>query len=177
MQAAKRVPSSRERFAELYDEFMPKVFRYIRFKVNDEQLTEDLTSTVFEKALVNFERYESDRVAFSTWIFSIARNTLIDHYRAAGKRRHASLDEAAEVLSTEPPPEVEAEKRAEKECLRNCLANLSPEDQEIIRLKFAAELSNRQIAGMLGLSESNVGVKLYRLVKRLRQDFEESWSG
>ena len=173
----KQVSTSREIFAELYDEFMPKVFRYIRYKVNNEQLTEDLTSTVFEKALANFGRYSSEKAAFSTWIFSIARNTIIDYYRTNSKRQHVSLDEAAEMPSGKPYPQEEMEKKAEKECLMGCLTKLSAEDQEIIRLKFTAEFNNRQIAKILGLSESNVGVKLFRAVKRLREDFEESWNG
>jgi RNA polymerase sigma-70 factor (ECF subfamily) len=145
--------------------------------MNNEQLTEDLTSTVFEKALVNFESYSSDRAALSTWIFSIARNTIIDYYRTNTRRQHASLDEAFEIPSGDPSPQEEVEKKAESECLRECLAKLSSDDQEIIRLKFAAELNNRQIAKILGLSESNVGVKLFRAVKRLREDFKESWNG
>lgn len=177
MRADSQVSSNREIFAELYDEFMPKVFRYIRYKVNDEMITEDLTSTVFEKALVSFHKYSSEKAAFSTWIFSIARNTLIDYYRTDKARQQASLDEAAEMPSRDPSPQEEVEKKAEYECLRACLSKLSEDDQEIIRLKFAGEFNNRQIAKMLGLSESNVGVRLFRAVKRLRQDFNEFWNG
>jgi len=176
MQTTRQV-SKQEAFAELYDEFMPKVFRYMRYKVNDQQITEDLTSMVFEKALVSFDKYSSDKAAFSTWIFSIARNTLIDYYRTNKMRQQVSLDEAVEVPSREPSPQEEVEKMAEHECLRVCLLRLPEDDQEIIRLKFAGEFNNRQIAKMLGLSESNVGVRLFRAVKKLREDFNESWNG
>jgi len=169
--------SKREIFAELYEEFMPKVFRYIHFKVSNQQLTEDLTSTVFEKALVNFDKYSSDRATFSTWIFSIARNTLIDYYRTNKMKIQVSLDEAIEMPSSEPSPQDEVEKKAEHECLRGCLSRLPEDDQELIQLKFAGEFNNRQIAKILGLSESNVGVRLFRAVKKLREDFHESWNG
>lgn len=177
MQAAEQIATRQEVFAGLYDEFMPKVFRYIRFKVNDVPRAEDLTSTVFEKALVNFEKYSSDKAAFSTWIFAIARNTLIDYYRTDKTGQHVSLDEAGDMPSHELSPQEMTEKTAEQECLRECLLKLSEDDQEIIRLKFAAEFTNRQIAGKLGLSESNVGVKLFRAVKKLREDFHETWNG
>ena len=177
MRATNQVSTKQEIFAGLYDEFMPKVFRYIRYKVDNEQTTEDLTSTVFEKALVSFDKYSKDKAAFSTWIFSIARNTLIDYYRTNKSRQQVSLDEAIEMPSRELPPQEEAEKKAEQECLRGCLSKLPEDDQEIIRLKFAAEFNNRQIAKMLGLSESNVGVRLFRAVKKLREDFHESWNG
>jgi RNA polymerase sigma factor (sigma-70 family) len=176
MQTTKQV-SKREVFAELYDEFMPKVFRYISYKMNDQQITEDLTSTVFEKALLSFDKYSSDKGAFSTWIFSIARNTLIDYYRTNKVKQQVSLDEAIEVPSRDLSPQEEVEKKAEQECLRGCLSRLPEDDQEIIRLKFAGEFNNRQIAKMLGLSESNVGVRLFRAVKKLREDFNESWNG
>jgi len=176
MQITKRV-SKQEAFAELYDEFMPKVFRYISYEVNHQQITEDLTSTVFEKALASFDKYSSDKAAFSTWIFSIARNTLIDYYRTNKMRQQVDLDEAVEVPSREPSPQEEVEKKAEQECLRECLARLPEGDREIIQLKFAGEFNNRQIAKMLGLSESNVGVRLFRAVKKLREDFNKSWNG
>ncbi len=168
---------SRETFARLYDEFMPKVFRYIHYKVNNEHLTEDLTSSVFEKALVNFKKYSSDKASFSTWIFAIARNAVIDHYRASARRRDVPLEEAIEVPARDVSPQEGAERRAEREFLYVSLAKLSQEEQEIIRLKFGAEMNNRQIARMLGLSESNVGTKLFRAVRKLRDNFRESWNG
>ena len=113
MQTTKQV-SKREVFAELYNEFMPKVFQYIHYKVSDQQLTEDLTSTVFEKALGNFDKYSSDKGAFSTWIFSIARNTLIDYYRTNKVKQQVSLDEAIEVPSRDLSPQEEVEKKAEQ---------------------------------------------------------------
>ena len=176
MQIARRM-SKQEVFVGLYDEFMPKVYRYIHYKINNQHLTEDLTSTVFEKALVNFDKYSSDKAAFSTWIFSIARNTLIDYYRTNKMKMQIPLDEAVEAPSREPSLQDEVEKKAEHDCLRGCMSRLPEDDQELIRVKFAGEFNNRQIARMLGLSESNVGVRLFRAVKKLREDFHESWNG
>ena len=173
-----RSPSNREIFSQLYDEFMPKVFAYIHYRVNDRQTTEDLTSIVFEKAMVNFSKYSSDKAAFSTWLFAIARNSVIDYFRTDAKRRHVDLDgENIDVASSEPSPGEQMEKQSEKECLLNCLSKLGDQDQEIVRLKFAAEMTNRQISKMLKLSESNVGVRLFRAMRRLREDFQESWNG
>ena len=177
MPETQELRTAQEIFTGLYDEFMPKVYRYVFSRINNRETAEDLTSTVFEKALVNFRRYSSDQAAFSTWIFSIARNTIIDYYRTSSKRRSLPLDEAFEVSVDEVSPQEDMENKAEKECLMKSLAKLSSWDQEIIRLKFTAELSNRQIAKMLGLSESNVGVRLFRAIKRLREDFEETWNG
>ena len=174
MSAVRETASNRETFAELYEEFMPKVFRYIQYRVNSRQLTEDLTSTVFEKALTNFSKYSSDKASFSTWIFSIARNTVIDHYRAQGRKQTVSLEEVVDISSKDSSAEEELERKEELRKLREGLSGLSREEQEIISLKFGSEMNNRQIAKMLGLSESNVGTKLYRAVRKLRDSFQES---
>ena len=178
MSTASEERSAREIFIELYEEFLPKVFRYIRYRVNSEQETEDLTSMVFEKALVNFEKYSRDKASFSTWIFSIARNTVIDHYRMQARRPAISLEKAEiETSSNELLPDDVIVKMEEREKLRTCLSRLSHEEQEIIALKFGAEMNNRQIARATGLSESNVGTKLYRAVRKLRDSFQETDNG
>jgi len=169
--------SARETFARLYDEYLDKVYRYIQYRVNNMQLAEALTSTVFEKALVNFGKFSSDRASFSTWIFSIARNVVIDHYRVSGKRQKVPLEEVTAQSSGTDSPEEELERKDELKRLNLCLAELSEEEQEIVRLKFGAELNNRQIGKMLGLSESNIGTKLYRAIRKLRDSFQESGNG
>ena len=169
--------SARETFARLYDEYLDKVFRYIQYRVNSTHLAEDLTSSVFEKALVNFGKYSSDRASFSTWLFSIARNVVIDHYRVNRKRQTVSLEEVTAQSSSDLSPEEEVEREDERERLNRCLAELSKKEQEIIRLKFGAELNNRQIGKMLGLSESNIGTKLYRAIRKMRDSCRESESG
>ena len=175
---SKETRGTREIFAELYEEFLPRVFRYIRYRVNSEQVTEDLTSIVFEKALTNFERYSKEKASFSTWIFSIARNVVIDHYRTQARRPSFSLEKAEiEVSSNEPLPVDTLENMEEREKLRACILRLPSEEQEIIALKFGSGLNNRQIARTMGLSESNVGTRLYRAVRKLRDSFREADNG
>jgi len=173
MQAA----SNQQIFAQLYDEFMPKVFAFIHYKVNDGPTTEDLTSLVFEKALTNFTRYSSDKAEFNTWIFTIARNTVIDYYRTESKKKHFDLEAAVDVPAAGFTPEQELEKQSENECLIKCMSRLGEPDREIVQLKFGAEMTNREIAKVLKLSESNIGVRLFRSMKKLRQEFEETWNG
>lgn len=177
MSAVRETVSAGETFAGLYEELMPKVYRYVHYKVNSTQVAEDLTSTVFEKALVNFSKFSRDKASFSTWIFSIARNTVIDHYRVQGRRQTVPLDEAIQVSSGDLPPDEELVRKEELGKLRAAVSQLSSDEQEIISLKFGSEFNNRQIAKMLGLSESNVGTKLYRAVRKLRDSFQEPENG
>ncbi len=169
--AGENTRNAREAFAELYEQYLPRVFRYISYRLGSVQLAEDLTSGVFEKALTGFSSYRSDKASFSTWLLSIARHIVIDHYRVSGRRQTIPLEEATEMSSESASPEEEAVRKEELQRLQTCLAGLPQQEQEIISLKFGAEMSNRQIAGMLSLSESNVGTIIYRTVRKLRDCF------
>ncbi len=164
-------------FAELYERYLPKVYRYINYRITDIHLAEDLTSTVFEKALTKFKSFNTEKASFSTWIFTIARNTLIDHYRISHKDQTVLLDEPLATADPGTSPEEESESAEEIRLLNSCLAQLSPPEREIISLKFGAEMNNRQIAKMLSLTESNVGIIIYRAVRKLRDSFRERENG
>jgi RNA polymerase sigma factor (sigma-70 family) len=160
-----------EAFTGLYQQYLPRVYRYISYRIADTHMAEDLTSIVFEKALTKFKSYSSEKASFSTWIFTIARNTLTDHYRAAHRQQTFPLDNPGDGTNLGPSPEEESEREEELRILDSCIAHLSPGEQEIISLKFGAEMNNRQIARMLALTESNVGVIIYRAVRKLRDSF------
>ena len=170
--AGKGAGGTVEAFAVFYEQYLPKIFRYVSYRVNDRYLAEDITSAVFEKALTKFNQYNAEKASLSTWIFRIARNTLIDHYRVNSRTKTVQLDEALDTPEKDRSPEQAAIDEEESRMLKRCIAKLSPPEQEIVSLKFSAEMTNRQIAGILGLSESNVGVILYRVVRKLRNDFK-----
>jgi len=161
-----------EAFSGFYEEYMPKVFKYICYRISNKHLAEDLTAAVFEKALVKFDTYNAKKAAITTWVFAIARNTLIDHYRAADHEKTTELDEALDLPQESKTPEQAVIDEEQWTMLQKCMLKLAPNEREIISLKFSSQMTNRQIAGMLGLSDSNVGVILYRAIRRLRDDFQ-----
>ena len=160
-------------FTALYEEHVAYVFRYINYRVGNRNEAEDLTSVVFEKALAAFHRYDRQKAAPQTWLLSIARNTITDYLRKSSKRKTMPLDNALGVESADPSPSEETERREEYERLQVCLAALPQREQEIISLKFGAELNNRQIASVVGLSENNVGTILFRAICKLRNCFKD----
>jgi RNA polymerase sigma-70 factor (ECF subfamily) len=169
--------SAAEVFAGFYEQYLPKVFRYISYRVTDAHLAEDLTSVVFEKALIKFKSYSSDKAAFSTWIFAIARNTLIDHYRVSSKTQMVRAEDPAAFAVQDDSPEDVSDREEEIQLLNSCLAKLSQPEREIISLKFGAEMTNREIAKMLALTESNVGIIIFRAVRKLRDNFRGRLNG
>lgn len=161
-----------EAFAEMYDNHMADIYRYINYRVGNASLAEDLTADVFEKALRSFDSYKPEKAGPRTWLTAIARNTVIDHFRKAGKIEVVREDDAPEEASEEPEVEEQVEALEEARQLRLCLTVLPRLDQDIISLKFGADMNNREIARVLNISESNVGTRLYRAVRRLRDAFE-----
>ena len=149
----------------VYSEQLPGVYNFFRYRVGDGPVAEDLTSITFEKAWRARHRYRRDLAGFATWLLSIARNVAVDHFRAS--RRHAPLEEAADVAGGATPEDL-AEQRSDLERLGRLLEALPDRERELVALKYGAGLTNRAIARMTGLSESNVGTLLHRTVQTLR---------
>jgi RNA polymerase sigma-70 factor (ECF subfamily) len=165
--------TSSEAYAALYEQFMPKVYRYISFRIRDDHMAEDLTSTVFEKAFTKFDSFNPQKASFSTWIFTIARNTVIDHYRVYKKDEYLNSEKITNAPADYPSPEDEAIKTENTRRLRVFLARLNKREQEAIILKYSNGMSNREIAEVLNLTETNVGSILCRTIRKLRNSFIE----
>jgi RNA polymerase sigma-70 factor, ECF subfamily len=152
---------------QLYAEQLPRVFNFFRYRCGNVADAEDLTSITFEKAWRGRDRYRRDRGAFSTWLFTIARNAAVDHYRA--RVPAVPLEEAALVAAAQGTPEDQIALSSDAARLSSLLQTLSDRDRDLIALKYGAEMSNRDIARATELSESNVGTILYRAVQTLRE--------
>jgi RNA polymerase sigma-70 factor (ECF subfamily) len=150
---------------DVYRRELPRIFNFFRYRVADGATAEDLTSLTFEKAWRARRQYRNDTAAFSTWLFTIARNVAVDYWRR--KKREVPLEEAPEPAS-ERTPEDELVRRAEFRRLSSILCELPDRERELVALKYGADVTNRAIAEITGLSESNVGTILYRTVHALR---------
>jgi RNA polymerase sigma-70 factor (ECF subfamily) len=150
----------------VYAEQLPRVYNFFRYRFGDETLAEDLCARTFEKAWRARRRYRRDLAGFATWLLSIARNVAIDHFRA--ERPEAAVKDVAE-LPAEGTPEDESAFASDLERLAALLERLPQRDQELLAFKYGAEATNRTIARITGLSESNVGTILHRAVQSLRE--------
>jgi len=149
----------------LYADLAPRVYNYFRYRMGSQADVEELTSRTFERAWRSRSHYRHDLAGFSTWLFKIAQNVGVD-YRAR-MRPHLPLDAAADVAG-DGSPESDAELSSDLARLAALTSTLPERDRELIALKYGASLNNRLIAGLTGLSESNVGTVLHRLVRTLR---------
>ncbi len=154
-----------------YTEQLPRIYNFFRYRVGDNAVAEDLCSTTFEKAWRARERYRRDRAAFSTWLLTIARNVAADYFRR--HRREPSLD-SIQQRAGDDSPEKSLEQRDDFARLSSLLARLPDRERELLSLKYGAELTNRVIAQVTGLSESNVGTILHRAIQNLRAEWDRS---
>jgi RNA polymerase sigma-70 factor (ECF subfamily) len=166
---APAVPIEAVDWDAVYREEMSRVFNYFRYRGFERTTSEDLTSATFEKAWRARDRYRKDRAAVSTWLLAIARNVAIDHLRRS--RPAVPLDEAS--LREEETPETVALREAQSRRLQALLAALPERERELLALKYGAGATNRAIATITGLGESNVGTILHRTVGALRARWDE----
>ena len=150
----------------VYTEQLPRVYNFLRYRLGNETLAQDLTSRTFEKAWRDRHRYRRELAQFSTWLLQIARNVVVDYYRT--RHEHAPLEAAAEVPA-DGTPEEEAVIRSNFARLSVLTAQLADRERELLALKYGAGATNRAIAEVTGLSESNVGTILHRAVQILRE--------
>ena len=148
-----------------YKEYLPRVYNFFRYRVGDRALAEDLTAATFEKAWRGRSRFRRDLSAFSTWLFTIARNVAIDHFRR--REQDIPLDTVSEAID---PISVEetVQRNHDFARLSAVLSQLPARERELVAFKYGGGLNNREIARLTHLSESNVGVILYRVVEKLR---------
>jgi RNA polymerase sigma-70 factor, ECF subfamily len=156
-------------FEAVYQTELPRVYNFFCYHIGDDQIAEDLTAETFEKAWRNRERYRQDLASFTTWLFTLARRVAADYYRK--RRPTIPLNEAVLVSDPQVIEDV-VQERAEFAHLAMVLSRLAERERELVALKYGAGLTNRTIARLSGLSESNVGTILYRVTRQLRAQLE-----
>jgi RNA polymerase sigma-70 factor (ECF subfamily) len=165
------MPDARRRltFAQVYDLHVWDVYGFLAYRVGQRQDADDLTQLTFERALRAWGRFDPDRAQPVTWLLAIARNVLIDHWRADRSAQHQPLDPEAPELPVHAG--IGADLGLEPE-LERALATLSDRDRELLALRFGADLSGQQIADHSDTSLSAVQQALSRSLRSLRAALE-----
>src|SRR5881296_2583311 len=147
-------------FSEKYRQFFPRVFAYVYGRIRNVHVAEDLVADVFERAYMKAGSLRNDE-AFSTWLFTIARNVIISH----GRKHHRETIVDPDVMKAIAPSSASVESeillREELNAVADLLREFPQREQDILALKFDAELSNAQIAQIMDLSEANIRVILF----------------
>jgi RNA polymerase sigma-70 factor, ECF subfamily len=153
----------------VYSEELSRVLNYFRYRVLNPATAEDLTSTTFEKAWRARSRYRRERASVGTWLLAIARNVAADHFRRL--RPEVPLEDLPDRPSGEDVDESYQRER-DRRRLAALLSSLPERERELLALKYGAGETNRAIARLTGLSESNVGTVLHRTITTLRRRWD-----
>ncbi len=168
IQAAQRNPAH---FQPLYNRYYNPIFRYIYRRTNNEELTADLCSQVFLKALQKLGGYEYKGVPFSAWLYRIASNEVAQHYRNTQKTRVVSVEDAnlGDMIDELEEDNTEAQ-RAQ---LIKMLDGLNESDLQLIELRFFEQRPFKEVADIMDITESNAKVRTYRILKNLKKKIDK----
>lgn len=155
-------------FGTLYDHYHPKIYRYVVIQLRRREEAEDLTHQVFLHAWVNIRKYRNLGFPFSSWLYRIARNQIVDHFRTA--KQHIPIDDlipANEPRDAGVEPGVALKFDAER--VGQALQKLKPQHRDVILMRFVEELSTRETAAAIGKSEGAVKLIQHRALKELKK--------
>ena len=163
---AQRDPAA---FAPLYEEYFDPVYRYCYHRLGSWEAAEDATSVIFTNVLAALPRYRPrDRSgSFRSWLFTIAHHVVVNQARADRYRRTRPLTEAAGVPDAAPSPEAAALTAEAAQTVRAVLAELSPDQRQVVELRLAG-LTDAEIGRVLGRKSGTIRMTQYRAALRIR---------
>lgn len=157
----------REAFGGIYDAYAERIYRFFFSRTGARELSEDLTSDTFRKALEHLTDFKEGKGSFTAWLYRIARNTLIDHWRTA--KVDAPLDEALEVgASIDMAGAADAKERLSQ--VRAYLAKLSADERQVVLLRVWDGLSYAEIAEAMERTEGSAKMLFSRTVQKMKRD-------
>ncbi len=152
--------------SRVYEDNVWHVYGFLAYRLRDREAAEDLTQVTFERALRAYSRFDPRRASERTWLMAIARNALVDHQRRGRRLSSEPLDE--DSLSSLPGPE-DAIASVD---LRAALMQLPDREREVLALRYGAEMTGPEIAGLLGLGAANVHQIISRTLRKLRAELD-----
>ena len=162
---ARAVKGDAKAFGDLYERHVSAIYRYIVYRVGDPQDARDLAEEVFLKAWGGLPGYRPGKVPFRGWLYRIAHNVVIDHYRA--RKEAESLEDQDELVDDRPDPERQVVQQEEVERLADAIARLLPDYQQVVVLRYIEGLSTDEVAAILDRSNGAVRVLLHRALKQM----------
>lgn len=152
-------------FKLLYDMHYHSVFLFVNNRINDVNVTAEIVSDVFYKAITKLNSFVFKGVSIKSWLYKISYNELMMYYRNHKKDRTISIESESVIVLAD---ECENENLRDINGLKKALDQLNDEELSIIEMKFFEKLSHREIAELLEISESNAKVKMHRAMTKLR---------
>ena len=167
---AVRARNDERAFTELYNHFFPRVYNFIYARMKNADSADDVVSMTFMKVYENLEKYNPTKAAFSTWLFRIASNSMLDYFRRTQSRGEVEWDETFDPPASEfEEPESKVLKAEGNAEILRAMDKLTEKERRIVELKYFSGVGNKEIAELLGITANNVGVVLHGALKKMRK--------
>jgi RNA polymerase sigma-70 factor (ECF subfamily) len=163
-----RAKSDPAAFGLLYDRYASQIYRFVRARVRDDGIAEDITAEVFLSALRHIKSYQDQGRPFSCWLYRIAVNAVASHYR--NKRSPLSLDEHLELVSPVIDPLDEVVGRERLRIVWEAVDRLPAQQRAAMILKFSEDMTMEEVGAVLGKSQAAAKLLIYRAMQRLRRE-------
>lgn len=160
----------KEKFSQIYDQYIDKIYRFVYFKVNSQETAEDLTSKVFLRGWEAFQTQEILKP--SAFLYQIARNTVIDHYREKGRTKIVSADISPQIVDPGMGLQERAILSSEFEEVKLAIQNLKQDYQDIIICHYIDDMKVPEIAEVMGKPVGTVRVMLHRGLNALKKELD-----
>ncbi len=159
----------RQALAALYDSYQTRIFRYVRVRIYDQQLAQDLTGEIFLHMMENLSKYRvMEGVPFSAWLYRLAHNHLINHFRKDNNQVYEPLALLDERADGDDNPALAVEKRLELQRVREALEQIDISHREVVVLRFLLGMSIAEVAAALEKSVPAVKALQYRGILTLQ---------
>lgn len=155
-------------FSKIYDKYVEKIYRFIVLKVNSEEVAQDLTSDVFTRGWQSFSNQKCDIKNMPAFLYQIARNLIVDHYREKGQAQLVSIENVPNIVDLGTDLPKEAMLKSDVNRVKAALTNLNNDYREVIVWYYLDEFSVPEIAKILNKSEEAVRVQIHRALNALR---------
>ncbi len=156
--------------AQVYDQFYPPLYRYISFRINDPQTVEDLTSELFTRFLTSLQRGKAPD-NLQAWLYKVARNIVIDHYRASKKTQWDEISD--NIASDTDSPDMLTDKTLRNEQIRRGLHHLNETQQHVLTLRFGDGMAIKDVAKLLGKSVGAIKMIQARAIAALGREVQQ----
>ena len=163
---AQAIQGNKDAFGDLYERFLDEIYHYVFYRVERQEEAEDLTELIFLRAWQALEKNPPREIPFRLWLYRIAHNAVIDHYRT--RKDTLALDEAPTLATPHGSLEYLVGQREEQALLDRTMLQLKAEHQQILTYRFFAGLTHREIALVMDRDEQAVRALQYRAIKALR---------
>ncbi len=176
VEAAQKDP---RHFGVLYEKYYRPIFLFVYKRAGEEEVAGDITAQVFLKAMVNLPKYSYRGVPFSAWLYRIASNEVNQHFRNTKGDRTISMEKSHidKVMGMVDEEKTSGLAELYQEVMIETLHEMSPDEVEIIELRFFEDRPFSEVGFILGITENNAKVKVYRIVERLRKRLKTKLGG